>query len=89
MEPANCSTVKEPVATAMVFAPMACRSDVVRRVADDPDALGRELDAEFFLRAGQRERPEFIADMAVVRVGAELEIIPNAEMRKLQPRASR
>jgi len=54
--------------------------DVVRRIADDEDALGREIDAELFLGAAQRERPKFVAEMAVVGEGAELEVLPETEM---------
>ncbi len=61
--------------------------DVVWRVADDPDAVGREVDAEFFPGARESERAEFVAEMAIVGEGAELEVFPEAEIGELELRA--
>ena len=62
--------------------------DVVRGVAEDEDALGREVDAVAGVGARLGEMAELVAVGVIVGVGAKLEVMPDAVVPQLDLRAA-
>jgi hypothetical protein len=56
----------------------------VGRVADDPDAVGREVVAPVVPGPPQRVGPELVADLAVVGEGADREVVPEPVVAELR-----